>query len=101
MADSTDFSTAAESAVRMASYWQAALTADKSVATMIALKESKKGVPKAAWKVEKKAALKVDAEEVARTVALMAVKMVSQRAWRLAVWTVELMAASKVAQTDG
>ena len=89
MADSTDFSTAAESAVRMASYWQAALTADKSVATMIALKESKKGVPKAAWKVEKKAALKVDAEEVARMVALMAVTMVCRRATRLAVWTVE------------
>ena len=45
--------------------------------------------------------MKVDAEEVARTVALMVVKMVSRRARRLAVWTVEVMAASKVAQTDG
>ena len=90
-----------ESAVRKASYWQAALTADKSVATMIALKESLKGTPKVAWKAEKKAALKVDAEEVARTVALMVVRTESRRARSLVVWTGKVMAASKVAQTDG
>ena len=48
MAYSTDFSMALESAVRMVYYWQAALMADKSVAMMIALKESRKGVPRVA-----------------------------------------------------
>ena len=35
MADSTDFSMVPESAVRMASYWQAALMAEKTVAKII------------------------------------------------------------------
>ena len=45
--------------------------------------------------------MKVDAEEVSRTVALMVVRTVTRRATNLAVWTVEVMAASKVAETDG
>ena len=44
--------------------------------------------------------MKVDAEEVARTVALMVVRTESRRARSLAVWTGEVMAASKVAQMD-
>ena len=48
MAYSMDFSMVLESVVRMVYYWQAALMADKSVAMMIVLKESRKGVPRVA-----------------------------------------------------